>query len=34
MYHTGEYRMKEIVDMTEVSRTTLYRYLRSPISQK
>nr|WP_307473750.1 helix-turn-helix domain-containing protein [Cytobacillus purgationiresistens] len=26
--------MKEIVDMTEVSRTTLYRYLRSPISQK
>lgn len=29
LYHTGEYSVKEIVEMTDISRSTLYRYLNT-----
>ncbi|MFC4387950.1 helix-turn-helix domain-containing protein [Gracilibacillus marinus] len=29
LYHTEEYSVKEIVDMTDISRATLYRYLNT-----
>lgn len=28
-YHTGEYSVKEIVEMTSINRATLYRYLNA-----